>query len=239
MHRSIMLQGRSYSYELERKNVKNINLRLRPDGSIYVSANRRVPERVISEFITAQAEYIIAALRRFEQQARAVPSAVDYSDGERLCFFGEELSIRVLAAKKTSVERRGGELWLQVREPDNKKQREAAVDKWQRAQCREAVEALCREVYPMFAPYGIEYPEIKLRRMRSRWGSCAPGKRQLTFNTALVGAPMECIRYVVIHEFTHFLQADHSKLFYEKLESFMPDWKLRKRELSGYGRLIK
>ena len=67
--------------------------------------------------------------------------------------------------------------------------------------------------------------------MISRWGSCQPKRNILTFNYQLIEAPMFCIEYVVTHEFTHFLYPNHSKLFYQQLSMFMPDWKDRKEVL--------
>ena len=67
--------------------------------------------------------------------------------------------------------------------------------------------------------------------MISRWGSCQPKRKILTFNIALLEAPLSCIEYVATHEFVHFLQPDHSRKFYQYLSMFMPDWKERKNEL--------
>ena len=77
----------------------------------------------------------------------------------------------------------------------------------------------------------IKYPEIKFRKMVSRWGSCNPQKGILTFSTYLMYAPSDCIKYVVLHEFTHFLQANHSKKFYDELEKICPQWKVFKNKL--------
>jgi len=67
--------------------------------------------------------------------------------------------------------------------------------------------------------------------MVSCWGSCNPKKGVLTFNTYLMYAPPECIKYVVLHEFTHFLQANHSKKFYGELEKVSPQWRECKEQL--------
>ena len=67
--------------------------------------------------------------------------------------------------------------------------------------------------------------------MKSRWGSCNPGKGILTFNTQLMYAPPECIEYVVVHEFAHFLQPNHSALFYNEVAAVLPDWKDRRKKL--------
>ena len=67
--------------------------------------------------------------------------------------------------------------------------------------------------------------------MRSRWGSCIPSKKILTFNVHLMEYPMPAAEYVVAHEFTHFLQANHSARFYEELARYMPDYKQREKLL--------
>ena len=66
--------------------------------------------------------------------------------------------------------------------------------------------------------------------MISRWGSCQPKKSILTFNYALINATISCVEYVVVHEFVHFLVANHSRKFYEQISVFLPDWQER-REL--------
>ena len=62
MNKAIVLNGREVSYELERKRVKNINLRIRSDCSVYVSANDRIADSVIEEFLHKKAEYIVSAI---------------------------------------------------------------------------------------------------------------------------------------------------------------------------------
>ena len=85
-------------------------------------------------------------------------------------------------------------------------------------------------MYPYFEEKGIKYPEIKFKKMISQWGNCRKEKGILTFNKNLIYAPFECIRYVVLHEFTHFLEPNHSDKFYKELEKVCSNYKeLRKR----------
>ena len=90
---------------------------------------------------------------------------------------------------------------------------------------------LCNKAYPYFEKFGVKYPVIKFRKMVSRWGSCHPGKGILTFNTNLMYAPYECVEYVVLHEFTHFLVPNHSDKFYEELSKVCPEWKEYRKKL--------
>lgn len=105
------------------------------------------------------------------------------------------------------------------------------VQHYSEKELKELVLKLCREVFPYFEKRGVKCPEIKFRKMVSQWGNCHPTKGILTFSTSLVYAPYECIEYVVWHEFTHFLQANHSPLFYEELSYVCPDYKERRKKL--------
>ena len=99
----------------------------------------------------------------------------------------------------------------------------------------EMLDTLCREIYEdHFEILGIQYPDISLRRMSSRWGSCHVDKHKIVFNKALVFVPEKCIEYVVCHEFTHFLHPDHSIRFYATLERIFPEWRACKAELKKY-----
>ena len=77
----------------------------------------------------------------------------------------------------------------------------------------------------MFEAKGVAFPEIRFRRMVAQWGNCRPTRGVLTFNLRLLAAPVRCIEYVVIHEFTHFLHPDHSPAFYAEIAAELPDWK--------------
>ena len=64
--------------------------------------------------------------------------------------------------------------------------------------------------------------------MRSRWGSCRAQGGAVTFNLRLCELPESCAVYVAAHEFTHFLQPNHSPAFYAELSRVLPDWAQRR-----------
>lgn len=52
--RKVVSDGKEIIYHLEQKPVKNLNLRIRKDGSVYVSANDDVPVGKVDEFVVSK-----------------------------------------------------------------------------------------------------------------------------------------------------------------------------------------
>lgn len=228
MIKQIVLNGRVVRYNLERKNVKNLNLRIKPDQSVYVSANDLVEESVIEGFLMSKADYILKALDQYEEQQKYSPKPKKYVDGECFCILGHEQRLKVNHASRNEVISDGVYIQLNVKEPENYDLKKRTMDKWIKKQCQTTLQEVCEFIYPKFQKYGVCFPELRFRNMVSRWGSCQPKRKTLTFNIVLIEAPLSCVEYVVVHEFTHFLQPNHSRKFYQTLAMFMPDWKQRK-----------
>ena len=231
MIKEIVLNEKTVLYDLRRKNVKNINLRIKADRTIVVSANQSTSDQVIEDFIVSKSDYILKALAHYEDLAKYAPKPKKHVDGETYRIFGHDRRLRVQQGKTNAVDSDESFITLTVKDVNNSELKKKTMDKWLNTLCKDAVQSLCEAVYPKFQKYGIEFPTIRFRNMVSRWGSCQPKRYVLTFNYALVEAPLSCIEYVVVHEFSHFLQPNHSRKFYQQLAMFMPDWEERKRIL--------
>ena len=231
MIKKIDLKGRSITYNLERKNVKNINLRIKADQSIYMSANNCVSDDVIEDFLKEKADYILKALDHYAEIAKYAPSPKQYIDGESFKILGHDHRLKVVQGKRNTVESDESYITLTVKDPSNVELKKKTMDKWLNNYCKEVLLAVCESIYPKFQKYDIEFPKLRFRNMVSRWGSCQAKRKIITFNFLLIEAPLSCIEYVVTHEFTHFLQPNHSKKFYNQLAMFMPDWQERKMML--------
>ena len=188
--RTVCAGGKKIKYILERKQVKNINLRVRPDGSVRVSASSRIDTAYIDDFVLSKAEFVLKAMKRFEETAEA-------------------------------------ERQFQMEMTKQKAGRESLLED------PAVFNEILDEVYPAFIPYGVKKPKLRVRTMKSCWGSCLVNKGIITLNRKLLMKPRECIEYVMVHELCHFIHPNPSKEFYKFMEQFMPDWKERKGRLNG------
>ena len=88
------------------------------------------------------------------------------------------------------------------------------------------------EIFPLFATVlGGQRPRLLVRDMKTRWGSCSPGRRQITLNLRLAAKPRPLVEYVVLHEYCHFIHPNHQAGFWALMESLMPDCRARRRAL--------
>lgn len=231
MVRTIILNGRTVEYEFVRKKVKNINLRVRTDGTVFVSAARSVPIAAVESFLRAQTDRILRALDRF---ASAPPAhTFQAADGEEFLLFGETAVIQVTAGKENRAQLTGSVLTLSLRDPDDAPLRLRTFQQWHTEMCKTVFSQVCDRMLPLLKDRRIPRPAITIRTMTSRWGSCRPQKQAITLNSRLAEHPIPCIEFVVLHELVHFVHPDHSQHFYDLLTAQMPDWRDRKRLLES------
>ncbi len=93
---------------------------------------------------------------------------------------------------------------------------------------------LLRQVNQWQQVLHVRATHITLREMTSRWGSCRKSTGRLTFNTRLGCMPEELVEYVVVHELCHLVHANHSALFWQLVESCLPDYQQRRVALNHY-----
>ena len=233
MLRQIVLDGKTLEYELTRKRVRNINLRINPDGSVKVSCPARTSVAEVERFLRSESAFIFRSLAKVSSRIdnAARPSA--YEDGERVKVFGELCTLHVSAGFPfKGVRYSYPDIYVCSDSPE-KTQR--LYEKWKRQKLRDKVSEMLEYYVPMFERKGVKPPAaVTFRTMTSRWGVCSPSTGKITFNYNLFETPEELIAYIVVHEMAHFLEANHSERFWAHVEDVMPDYKARRKLLREY-----
>jgi predicted metal-dependent hydrolase len=234
MKRSLTHQGITLEYEFTPKRVKNINLRVRPDGSVALSAPRWVTKAQVEDFILGRWDWLMAAQSRSLQ--RCTPT-FGWQQGESFHLLGQPVTVTRQAGKTPAAVLQQNLLLLSLPDPANA----AAVgERWYDAFCREQLVLLEEKAWQRFCVKGTAKPTLRLRWMTSRWGSCMPKQGNITLNKRLFSLPRHLAEYVLLHEYCHLLHADHQAEFYALLGEFAPNRKQLDQELkSGKYRFIR
>jgi len=81
--------------------------------------------------------------------------------------------------------------------------------------------------------YNFTVKSITIKQLTGRWGSCT-NKGDLVFNLFLIQMPSQYIDYVIFHELSHTVHLNHSRQFWQLVESHIPNYKLIKKEIKKY-----
>lgn len=228
MFRSINYCGLRMEYEYIPKDIKNINIRITRDGEISVSAPLDTKPKLVDNFVEEKAEWIFRKMADFEKAREAMPDDGFY-EGKTAFILGKEYTLSFDRAKKFDVKIESGEIIILSRYGDDNL-KPKYLD-WLAGIAKPVFEDSLTRMLFLAKDYNIKRPEIYIRNMSTRWGSCNIGKHRIGLNVQLMKKDIKCIDQVVLHEVAHFVSPDHSERFYDVLDKLMPDWKDRKNEL--------
>ena len=166
----------------------------------------------------------------------AVPAApAAPADGASIFLWGREHVLR-LEPGRFYLQLAGGTLRLRLPDPLDPARCGHALDRACRELLKERIHALAVDWSPVL---GVAMPELRIRAMKTRWGSCNPRTGRVWINAELVRRAPECLEYVVVHELAHFLERSHTSRFRAVLDRHLPDWRQRWRLLNGVFRPLR
>ena len=221
---AVFLRIGSYDVSVTRKRIKNLYLRILPqNGGLSVNAPLHTSDAEISRFVLSREDWIT---RQLDRQSGAGPRL--YENGEEIPYFGKRLTLRLIDSKgRSGVCRKGDTLEIRLRQGADLAARKKVIDAWYRAELYEAAGAMLPAIE---RTVGKCAGELRVRDMKTRWGTCNVRTGFITLNLRLAEKPAECLRYVLTHELCHLHEPGHGERFWRRMDAYYPDWKrVRKR----------
>ena len=222
--------GTSCIVLIERKRMKTCRLKVFPDSSVVLSLPEAASDEWATSFLQNKTTWIEKKLEGFKKTV-GYAATNEIRTGYSITLLGQDLVFSVVQAENSKVFLDGKIIYVYSPDVNDQGALQALFQRWWKKQALEELKQRVDHWYPIIEKYGILKPKVFVRRMKTLWGSCSAERGAVTFNLFLIKAREACIDYVVLHELTHFLYPNHSKLFYAFLSNYMPDWKERKRIL--------
>ena len=107
------------------------------------------------------------------------------------------------------------------------------IDKWYKKQAKDIFKERLNYNYNKFSE-NIPYPDLKIRKMTTRWGVCNTKLKTVTLNLELIKRETKYLDYVIIHELSHLIEANHSSKFWKIVEKNCPDYKIIRKEMKYF-----
>ena len=217
-------------YNVYRKKVKNINLRINENMEVYISAPLNLHTEYIENFIRSKEEWIKKVLKKVEKVKEA-QKEFEYTTGEKHKLLGIEyiLIVKNGNSNKINVNKEKKEIILYTNKEEVEEKRKI-IEKWYFEYAKKIFPQVV-EKWLKILNEKIEYLSIK--PMKTRWGSCNYNKKYINLNVELIKRSVFEIEYVVLHELAHLKYPNHGKGFYNYVESYMPNYKMAEKMLNA------
>ncbi len=211
------------SVEVWWKPIKNINLAVYgPDGRVRISVPSVTPKSRVHQAIMARMDWIKKQQARFRGRPKA--DIFQGIDGELHYLWGSPYPLRVLESGRrhfVSFDQESG-IGIHVRAGSSRDSRLRLLNEYYRSELKKRVPELLDIWQPRI---GKKVNEWRIKRMKTRWGTCNIPQRRLWLNLELAKKPEECLEYIFVHEMVHLLERGHTVEFYGHMDRLLPAWR--------------
>lgn len=215
--------------EVVRKDIRNLHLGVYPpNGRVRVAAPLHMDDEAVRLAVLSRLSWIRTRQMSFEQQERQSP--LEFVNGESHYLWGRRYRLRVVEAAGRPSVTIPTKTILELRVPigSTVEEREAVLQRRYRKLLGEQIALLI----PVWEPVvGVKVGDWRIRRMKTRWGSCSTEARRIWINLELAKKAPSCLEHVVVHEMVHLLERHHNDRFRKLMDQFMPHWRLQRDEL--------
>ena len=216
--------------EIVRKDIKNLHVGVYPpSGRVRVAAPLRLDDDAVRVAVVSRLGWIRRQQAELERQNRQ--SQRELVTGESHYFEGRRYRLDVMEFKGPPMLRllNNTTMRLRVSPGSDRDAREAVLHRWYRNQLRVRLPAL---IAKWEQKVGVQVDEVRIKRMKTRWGSCNKEARRVWLNLELVKKPASCLEYILVHEMVHLIERNHNIRFRELMDKFMPQWRVYRDELN-------
>lgn len=205
-------------YELTRKKVKNINIHIKGDMVLHISANKNVSIKHIEDLIHKNGEKILLAFSKIEK------SKAETAENENKYYlFGKPYNINIIEIKsekpKIVLDDENMNIYL-----NKTTSKEKLIDKFEKVLAIKEFEEMSKMVYNQTRAENFPFPIIKVKKLKACYGICHYKSGYITMNMELLHLPKKCLEYVMLHEYCHFAVPNHSVEFYNLVGKYMPNY---------------
>lgn len=225
----VKYQNKTIAYTINKAKIKNIYITIE-NGEVVIKAPWYTTRNQIQEVVESKRDWIMKKLEEYNVSPR---KAKEYEDGEKFQILGESYYLNIYykdinnAILNVENEKIEIILPLSYAEEDNTEQINKMIDKMYYMIAEKEVESAMEKTRKMV---GLAPEEYKIKKIKYAWGTCS-SRKVITINQNLMMYSRKAIEYVVLHEICHLKYMNHSKKFWEMVESYMPDYKEAEKEL--------
>ena len=206
------LDGLKLNVEIIIKNNKNVYMRFKDANTLVVTCHRLVSKRKIESIILENKEKLLKMFKAAETETQ----------NELYFWYLGKKYIPIFQENIKKVQFDGENIYAQ----DQK-----MLERFKKKETIRIFQMELDRIVPHFE--NIPKFDLKIRKMKTRWGVCNRGNNTITLNSELLKKDLDLLDYVIIHELCHFYEANHSERFWSWVSKYYPKYKEARKRLRG------
>jgi len=208
-------------YTLIRSKRKTVAIYIR-NGTVEVRAPIKMPKAQIEAFVASKEKWIKTKLVESGERAK-LRAHFELNYGDEILYRGKNYPIVAKEGGRAGFDHGCFQL------PPNltpEQIKSACIQIYRLLAKRDLTE----KVFDFAQQMSVTPVNVKINGAKTRWGSCS-AKKSLNFSWRLIMAEDEVVDYVVVHELAHIIEMNHSRRFWQVVESVLPDYGARQERL--------
>ena len=222
------LQGLAFEYTIVRSQRKTAAIHVTSQG-VQVRIPKSVSDAWVEEFVVAKQGWINTKLAQQQGKNLRIP-VIEL--GQKVLFLGIWRTLVYAYSVKSQVKLEADEIIFSATDKPTQKQLLSGLQSFFKQQAKQYMvsqtSAKARRLKVV-----ERLSEVVFRRTKSKWGHCT-SRGRIQYNWLIMGAPEAVIDYLICHEVSHLIQANHSRAFWALVESMSPDYKRHQNWLNDH-----
>jgi predicted metal-dependent hydrolase len=211
-----------------RTNKRTLSLSVNIRGELIVHAPYNYPDYKIFDFVKAKQDWIRRKQSSIKNNSYINQSVADYNS---YFFLGQELQPIISSAVRDFTVS-GGVLYIPTKIPADKIM--PKIERWYK---KAALDIITERADYFRTRLRLSPEEISVNNNKTRWGVC-DNKNRIAINWRAILLPPNLLDYIIVHEFCHLLEFNHTKNFWSIVATIIPDWRTVRTHLKRLGYLL-
>lgn len=207
----MIIDGIEYNVIIIKKNNKNTYIRLKDNNTIQVTTSFFTSKKSIIRLINENSDYIKKVTEKINKKLK--------NDNE-FYYLGNKYDVVIVDG---------------IKEVDiiDDKIYTSSIENLNKYVSKKIKQLYLEQLNYWYNKFDekIPYPNLRIRKMKTRWGVCNRKNNTVTLNSELIRCNVRCLDYVIVHELSHFVHFNHSKEFWKLVSKYYPSYKSIRKEL--------
>lgn len=216
----------THNVKIIKKDIKNITLKVKPTCDVVLTVPLKTDDKHIEYILKKRNKWISNKIDFFKSNNKIENK--EYVSGESFKYLGKSYRLKIIESNEEEVKLLRAYIQIFIKNKMDLKKKEKLLSDWYTKRAENYFEKIVENYLHIVKK---EVKHIRIRQMKTRWGSCNPSKSYINLNSELIKKSKSSIEYVIFHELAHLVHPNHSKEFYNYLNTYMPDWQKRKEKL--------